>query len=271
MFVLEDLKDRKKETLEKILSEYGREGVLSFCAGVLDKRAYFTVDMNGNIKRKKMNYAVCAAVSVQEDSIFTNYVAENLDFAEKIKIEKIERMNNVENIEKNIFKLLAKGDFHFTGKYCKELYMRNNDEFFKMMFQFALMDNMSFEKSLAVYSMKKYFEKFGYSDEVLYLTISYMAKMRADFSEYESIQIEKNVSKNELREKIKNNIEKYKNQEGMCILGYLLGLLSYNYENEEKFTAVLCRKTEQFEKSDVKKEQLSNIQVQIFEYLSKEV
>ena len=31
------------------------------------------------LKRKKMNYAVCAAVSVQEDSIFTNYVAENLD------------------------------------------------------------------------------------------------------------------------------------------------------------------------------------------------
>lgn len=217
-----------------------------------------------------MNYAVCAAVFVQKDSDFTDYIAESLDFTEKTKIEKIERMNNVENIEKSIFKLLARGDFHFAGKYCKELYMRNKDEFFRIMFQFALMDNISFEKSLAVYSMKKYFEKFGYSDEVLYLTISYMAKMRADFSEYENIQIEKNIS-NELREKIKNNTEKYKNQEGMCILGYLLGLLSYNYENEERFAAVLCRKTEQFEKSDVKKEQLSDVQNQIFEYLSKEV
>ncbi len=270
MFVLEDLKDSKKEILEKILSESGREGVISFCAGLLDKRAYFTVDMKGNIKRKRMNYAVPAAVFAEKDNVFTDYIAENLDFTEKTKIEKIERMNNVENIEKSIFKLLARGDFHFAGKYCKELYMRDSNEFFKMMYQISLMDNISFEKSLAVYSMKKYFEKFGYSDEVLYLTVSYIAKMRADFSEYENAE-EKNILKDELREKIKNNIEIYKNREGLCILGYLLALLSYNYENENRFTAVLLKKIEDFQNENREKEMLTGISAEIFEYLSKEV
>ena len=85
MFVLEDLKDSKKEILEKILSESGREGVISFCAGLLDKRAYFTVDMKGNIKRKRMNYAVPAAVSVQKGQRFYKLYCREFRFCRKNK------------------------------------------------------------------------------------------------------------------------------------------------------------------------------------------
>ncbi len=270
MFILEDLKDNKKEIIEKILSESGRAGAVSFCAGVLDKRAYFTVDMNENIKRKKMNYVIPASVFLKEDSSFIDYIAENIDFAEKTKIDKIERMTNAEipDLKKNIFKLLAKGDYHFVCKYGKELYFKDKDEFFKMMFQFALMDNSAFEKSLAVYSLKKYFEKFDYSDEAFYLTISYIAKMRADFSDYENAETEnKKVSKEELREKFRNNIYEYKTEEGLKILGYLLGLLSYDYENEDKFTVLLQRKMEVLKDS----KELTGVSAEIFECLSKEV
>ena len=72
-------------------------------------------------------------------------------------------------------------------------------------------------------------------------------------------------------EKIKNNIEIYKNREGLCILGYLLALLSYNYENENRFTAVLLKKIEDFQNENREKEMLTGISAEIFEYLSKEV
>lgn len=271
MFTLEDLKKNKEDVIEKILLESGRGGVISFCSEVLDKRAYFTVDMYGNIKRKKYNYAVSSAVFIEQDREFIKYISENLDFIEKTKIEKIERMNNCEDIEKSIFKLLARGDFHFANKYCKEFYMRNSDEFFKMMFAFSMMDNVSFEKPLAIYSLKKYFEKFGYSDEALYLTISYIAKMRGDFSDFENVKIEK-ISKEELRERVKSNIEKYKNKIGLEIISYLLALLSYDYEKEEIFVSILNKKIDEFEIGNIEKnESLSEVSAKIFECLSKEV
>lgn len=272
MFTLEDLKKDRKDIMEKVLQESGRQGVISFCSEVLDKRAYFTVDMYGNIKRKKYDYVIPMAVFTENDVDFINYTAESLDFTEKTKIEKIGRMTNstLEDVKKNIFKLFTKGDFNFSLKACKELYHRDENEFFKMMYTYSMMDNISFEKSLAFYSLRKYFEKFGYSDEALYLTVSYVAKMRSDFSDYEKYQDE-NIEKDELRNIIKNDIDKFKTKKGLMILGYLLVLLSYNYEKENIFVSVLKNKIKEFESGLIKDEELSKKEEEIFIYLSKEV
>ena len=99
MFTQEDLKKDRKDVINKILLESGRGEVISFCSEVLDKRAYFTVDMHGNIKRKKYNYAVPAAVFMENDNEFADYISENLNFTEKTKIEKIGRMTNEDTEE----------------------------------------------------------------------------------------------------------------------------------------------------------------------------
>lgn len=275
MFTLEDLKKDRKDVIEKILLESGRAGVISFCSEVLDKRAYFTVDMYGNIKRKEYEYVIPAAVFTEKDADFINYTAESLDFTEKTKIEKTGRMTNADTLEvkKNIFKLIVKGDCHFSMRHCKELYMRDKDEFFKMMFTLSMMDNISFEKPLALYSLKKYFEKYGYSDEALYLTISYIAKMRADFRDYENAvkeNISENISKEQLKEIIKKDINKYETKKGLEILGYLSVLLSYSYEKENIFVSILKEKIDEFEKVSEDKE-LSSKEKEIFRNLSKEV
>lgn len=276
MFVLEDLKNNKKDVMEKILLESGRGEVISFCSEVLDKRAYFTVDVNGKIKRKKLNYIIPAAVFMESDADFINYTAENLDFAEKIKIEKIQRMTNAETsyLKKNIFKLLAKGEYNFALSYCKELYMRDKDDFFKMVSQFAMMDNISFEKPLVVYSLKKYFEKFGYSDEVLYLAVSYLGKMRADFHDYEAETTEESnssFSKENLKEILKKDINRYKTRVGFGILAYSAVLLSNDYENEKIFLSLIEKKIKLFENGLQKDETLTKTAAEIFDCLSKEV
>ena len=273
MFTQEDLKKNKKDVVNKILLESGRGEVISFCSEVLDKRAYFTVDMHGNIKRKKYNYAVPAAVFMENDNEFANYISENLNFAEKIKIEKLGRMTNedTEEVKKNIFKLLVKGECHFSLRHCKELLMRDSEEFFKMMFMLSMMDNISFEKPLAIYSLKKYLEKFGYSDEALYLTVSYISKMRADFRDFENEKAGE-ISKEELRNRVKNNIDKYESEKGVEILGYLAVLLSYNYEKENIFSNILKKKIDEFENSFKENdENFLKVKKSIYEYLSKEV
>lgn len=273
MFTQEDLKKNKRDVINKILLESGRGEVISFCSEVLDKRAYFTVDMHGNIKRKKYNYAVPAAIFMENDNEFADYISENLNFAEKIKIEKLGRMTNedTEEVKKNIFKLLVKGECHFSLRHCKELLMRDSEEFFKMMFMLSMMDNISFEKPLAVYSLKKYFEKFGYSDEALYLTVSYISKVRADFRDFENEKAGE-ISKEELRNRVKNNINKYESEKGVEILGYLAVLLSYNYEKENIFSNILKKKIDEFENSFKENdENFLKVKKSIYEYLSKEV
>lgn len=273
MFTQEDLKKNKRDVINKILLESGRGEVISFCSEVLDKRAYFTVDMHGNIKRKKYNYAVPAAIFMENDNEFADYISENLNFAEKIKIEKLGRMTNedTEEVKKNIFKLLVKGECHFSLRHCKELLMRDSEEFFKMMFMLSMMDNISFEKPLAVYSLKKYFEKFSYSDEALYLTVSYISKMRADFRDFENEKAGE-ISKEELRNRVKNNIDKYESEKGVEILGYLAVLLSYNYEKENIFSNILKKKIDEFENSFKENdENFLKVKKSIYEYLSKEV
>ena len=149
--------------------------------------------------------------------------------------------------------------------------MRDSEEFFKMMFMLSMMDNISFEKPLAVYSLKKCFEKFGYSDEALYLTVSYISKMRADFRDFENEKAGE-ISKEELRNRVKNNIDKYENEKGVEILGYLAVLLSYNYEKENIFSNVLKKKIDEFENGfEENDENFSKVKKSIYEYLSKEV
>lgn len=274
MVTLEDLKNSKKEVISKIIADFGRGEAVRFCSEVLDKRAYFTVDLDGNIKRKKCNYVIPAAVFLEDNQKFIDYVAESLNFSEKVKIDKIERMTNEDDIlslKKNILKLLAKGDSHFVLRYCKELYFKNESEFFKILYNFSLMDNIHFEKPLMVYSLRKYFEKFGYDGNVLYLVISYLSKMRADFSCYENTSNENIISKEKLKEKVKNNLNIFKNKNGFKLLVYIFVLLEFNYLNENRFINIAISKMEDLKNSNMENEKLSNISAEIFESFSKEV
>lgn len=281
MFTPENLKKNKKDVIENILFNVGREEVISFCSEFLDKRAYFTMDNIGNIKRKDYTYIIPSAVFMENDRDFIDYISKNLDFAEKIKIEKIGRMTNatLSEITKNIYKFLFKGEYNFLLKSAKELYMRDEDLFFKIMYRYTMMDNMKSLKPLAIYSLKKYFEKYGYYDEALYLTLSYISKARADFYDYErevenlkDTEEDYNIIKQNLIENIKNNIEKYNTKEGLEILSYLLVLSSYSYENENVFINILNRKIEEYNKKDTKTLlPTENIEKEIYNYLSKEV
>lgn len=273
MVTLDDLKKDKKEVLKKIFIEGGREKVISFCSPVIDKRAYFTINKFGKVKRKMYNYNLASSVFIDNDEEFLNFILEIINFKELIRIEKIGRMTNSkdEDLEKNIYKLLLKGEFNFLLKPLKEIYIRNKDKFFQILFNFTLMDNVFFNKTLAVYSLKKYFEKFGYSDEALYLTISYLAKQRADFYQYENIEnVKDNISKKELKELFTNNIEKLKNKKGLTLLTYLLVLLEYDYENEKNYKNIFKNSVDKILKSR-EEVNLNSVETKFFETLFKEV
>lgn len=267
----------KKELFLKLTDFYkknenSRNILLRNVIHTTNKKAFFTVDENYNIKRKSGNFILASSIFIDKDEKFLEYLVDNIDLAEQDKYNEtsIKRMSNekIEILEKNSIKLIVNGKLEFGIKYLYELYKRDEENFFKFLSKIVLMDNIDFNKSLYVYSLKRYFEKYGYSLEIFYYVISYIIKMRFDLYEYENIKIVKNITKEELKNRFLDNIEKYKNLDGLKLLSYLKTLLEYSFENEEKYINILKNRMDDLEEKK-SFEKLDNITEEIFYKLIK--
>lgn len=195
-----------------------------------------------------------------------------MDFSEqdRLKENSLSRIQNIDTVsmKKNIIKLIVNSKLEYGIKYLYELYKRDEEDFFKFISEIVLMDNIKFEKSLYIHSMREFFEKFGYSLEVFYFIISYIIKSRFDLYEYENVCVDESLTKESLRERFNGNKEKYRNVEGLKVLGYLNLLEKYQYINDKKYMSILKEKMDRVEKLE-NVEKLEDIKEVIFENLSK--
>ena len=199
-------------------------------ADTLDKRAYLTIDCDGIVKRKEMNFSIPLMVFCESDEIFERVLKEESNKIERIKEKKIERLSNisVDKLKENFMKLVIKGELEFSKKYGKELALKDKEEFLKTLFNLSLMDNISFYKPLMALAMKEVLDNIGWIDEIGYLVISYFTKQRYDLSCLEGSE-ESDSSNIEISEEIKN----------LSLLAYKKVLESYTYKNEKKYRAML--------------------------------
>lgn len=196
-------------------------------ADTLDKRAYLTIDCDGVVKRKEMNFSIPLMVFCENDEIFERVLKEESNKIERIKEKKIERLSNVpvDKLKENFMKLVIKGELEFSKKYGKELALKDKEEFLKTLFNLSLMDNISFYKPLMALAMKEIIENIGWVDEIGYLVISYFTKQRYDLSQLENA--------------IENESEITEISENISLLAYKKVLESYTYKNEKKYRAML--------------------------------
>ena len=199
-------------------------------ADTLDKRAYLTIDCDGVVNRKEMNFSIPLMVFCENDEIFERVLKEESNKIERIKEKKIERLSNipVDKLKENFMKLVIKGELEFSKKYGKELALKDKEEFLKTLFNLSLMDNISFYKPLMALAMKEVLDNIGWIDEIGYLVISYFTKQRYDLSCLEGSE-ESDSSNIEISEEIKN----------LSLLAYKKVLESYTYKNEKKYRAML--------------------------------
>lgn len=196
-------------------------------ADTLDKRAYLTIDCDGVVKRKEMNFSIPLMVFCENDEIFERVLKEESNKIERIKEKKIERLSNVpvDKLKENFMKLVIKGELEFSKKYGKELALKDKEEFLKTLFNLSLMDNINFYKPLMALAMKEIIENIGWIDEIGYLVISYFTKQRYDL--------------NQLENAIENESEITEISENISLLAYKKVLESYTYKNEKKYRAML--------------------------------
>ncbi|MCJ8343163.1 MAG: hypothetical protein MJH09_10020 [Cetobacterium sp.] len=206
-------------------------------AELLDKRAYFTVDIDGNIKRKSMNFSMAAVAFLKDEELINKIIKGELSKSERFQMKKIDRLSNltIEALKSNLMKLVINGNLEFGKKYGKELYLRDKNKFFQTLGNIALMDNMDFYKPLMVLSMEKLLEE-KYNEEILYLGLSYLCKQRCDLYIFENID-EENMNKEEI-------LENARKSQNLKIVSYGKLLEKYTFKNEKKYLNILKKKLE---------------------------
>lgn len=234
--MLKRIQDRVKKVIEN--SEF------------LDKRAYVTIDSDGVISRKKMNYTIPAMVFCESDKIFENTLLNEISKIEREKEKKIDRLSNLtlEKLKENLVKLVIKGEVEFAKRYAKELALRDAEEFNKILFNLALMDDVKSKKALMALAMKEILENIGWDDKIGYLVISYFTKQR-----YELFFLENAKEREE---------KSFEIPEVLDLMAYKKVLNTYSYKNEKKYADMLFNWTKGYEQenvSDVEKEILNSL------------
>lgn len=248
--ILELLRKKDVDKLEEIIRSKGRKEAVSLFGDILDKRAYFTIDENGNIGRKIMNYALSAAAFSESDRDVSLEILESAKPSERVKLKKIERLSKetMENLVKNFMKVMANNNVSVATRYAKELISRDSDLFYRKLFHYTLLEPIDSQKSLMALSLKKLMGR-DIEDNLIHLAISYIAKVKCDFTQYENSPSEDTIIKSELIKMVESKSGMLKCRSGMNLLAYVKVLNEYDYENERKFISIALKKLKDIEGS----------------------
>ena len=168
--MLNIIKEKKASELFNLLESQGKIEVLSECAQFLDKRAYITIDTNGNLKRKKGSIALPVIAFLNDNNLFVEELLYSCDIKERQNLDKIERYSSldIEKVKTNYIKTLFNGNLEFAKRYGKELFLRDRKEFFKISSNFALIGTNNI-KPLMVLALNKLMSE--YNENIFYIFI----------------------------------------------------------------------------------------------------
>lgn len=183
---LEILKRKDLEKMSKNIEEKGKFFIFSEFSSFFDRRAYFKIDSNGNIKIKDYNPIVLLFAFCDDKNKLAEFIFKYSYPEEKQNIRKIDRCSNIEipNLKENLMKTLVSGNLNFSKIFAKELFLRDKKEFFKVLYTFSVMGNPKHIKLLYVYALEKIMDKIVFNENILYIVISYLTKIRDEFSAY---------------------------------------------------------------------------------------
>ena len=223
--ILTIIKEKKKKEIINMLEADGKIKTLSFFAEVLNKRAYFTLNSDGMIKRNELNF-ILPIFAFSDD---LDYLADSIinfsDLKEREKISDICRFSNAEipKLKEKLIKTLSNGNLDFSKKYGKELFLRDREEFYKTILEFSFLGDIKSLKPLLV------------------LLISFITKYRDNFYFYEKCKKDNNIiSLEKLKESVLSNKELLESREGLEVLSTLKALEMYKFKNFDKFLSKIA-------------------------------
>ncbi|MDR3259212.1 MAG: hypothetical protein LBT51_06305 [Fusobacteriaceae bacterium] len=259
--MLNIIRGKDKEVFISLIAKFGKLEILNNFAEFLNKRSFFSVDIYGNIKRKSLNYAFPIFSFFNDENLLAESLLELAAPEERQKIYKIDRFSNVdlEIVKINFIKTMANGNLEFAKRYGKELFLRDKNEFFKVIANFSLAGNISSLKSLMVLSFAEIIKsnEKSFNDNIFYIFMSYMCKYRDNFYEndknYEiDMDSDADISIDELFENLDIDKKDLMKKNELEILSYLMLMKKLNIK-ESKFINIAkyeVEKYNEFKKDD---------------------
>lgn len=243
--MLEFLKSSDKDSFYEFYQKSEMGEFIREIAPYINKRSYFKIENNGKITKKTFNYTLplLAVLNYENEREIIDFIYNNcIDLSEKINIKKIDRLSNVsvEKLKNNLFKVLFNRDRTFVLRYCKELYLRDEREFYSSLYRYALMNDISSRKTVMIQSFEKLVKQIKNKTDIDYLlfaTIDYIVNYESNLYQYQL------ANENE-DENI--NIEE-KNDNDTAKLLYFAGIKKlefYSTEPVERFRNILFRNAE---------------------------
>jgi hypothetical protein len=192
MFQIDDIREKNIDKFYEIYLAGGKLKLIESIAEGLGKRSYFTIDCDGTIKRKPMNHALPLITTINSDNykeIIEILLEKMVDLTQREKIKKIERLSkySMDTLTNNFNKIMASGDKIFGLKYGKELFLRDRQLFFKMLFDYILLEKIDNEKSTMAWSLYQLMKDNDFSDEVFHVGMSYLLQRRSEFNDFERV------------------------------------------------------------------------------------
>lgn len=203
------LREKNTEKIKEILKEKNKFAFLSEYAEFLDKRTYFKVDIFGGISIKEYNPIIpIFAFSEEEEILSQNFIKYSFP-EERNLIRKIDRASNltIDKLKENSMKTLVSGNLNFSKIFAKELYLRSKKDFFEILYTFSMMGNPKDIKLIYVYSLEKMSKEINYDENIFYLVVAYLTKIRDNFSIYQELK-NQNISLDLIEEKNIDNEDK---------------------------------------------------------------
>lgn len=228
---VEFLNNKDFEQLKKMINEKGKYNILSYFSNFYDRRTYLKVNDLGDIEFRAYNPIVILFAFSNEIENLANYVFKYSYKQEKQILKKIDRMTNltIPDLRLKLMKTLISGNLNFSKIFAKELYLRSKRDFFEVLYNFSFMGNPKHIKILYVYALEKIFSEINYDENILFVVISYLTKLRDDFSKCVEI-VENKLDIESLKEKFSENIDKK-----IYLIICSLIFEKYDLKNKDKF------------------------------------
>ncbi|EFS21623.1 hypothetical protein FSBG_01120 [Fusobacterium gonidiaformans 3-1-5R] len=171
------------EDLEKEIQERGKYKVFSEFAEIMDKRSYFTVDIEGGICRKKVN-PILLEFPYEEDtkklaSMILSYGAPE----ERQVIHEISRLSNIEipKLKEKLMTTLVNRNFDFAKRYAKELFLRDERSFWKVLNIFVELGEAENQKREVLKAFEVCMNIVKYDERLFHLYLSFLTRYRDNY------------------------------------------------------------------------------------------
>lgn len=169
--------------LEQEIRERGKYKVFSEFAEIMNKRSYFTVNVEGEICRKKVNPILLEFPYEENAKTLAKMILDYGAPEERQRIHPIARLSNVEIpvLKQKLMTTLVHQNFEHAKRYAKELFLREEETFWKLLHRFVELGEKESQKREVLRAFQVCMQVVKYDERLFHLYLSFLTRYRDNY------------------------------------------------------------------------------------------